>query len=72
MGPSTDADVPNPPVISFVDDITRLNCIWDDTSMAWNPVDCVLHIHDCPITLVYWKAIYSYGKKGQWRGTQNK
>lgn len=42
----TDADVPNPRAISFVDDIARLNRIWDDTSTFWNPADCVLHIHD--------------------------
>jgi hypothetical protein len=68
----TNADVPNPPVISFVDDIARLNQIWDDTSSFWNPADCALRIHDHPIALVHWKAIYSYGKTGQWRGTRNK
>jgi hypothetical protein len=68
----TNEDVPNPPAISFVEDIARLNRIWDDTSTFWNPADCVLCIRDYPIALIHWKAIYSYGKKGQWRGTRNK
>jgi hypothetical protein len=66
------ADVPNPSVVSFVEDIARLNRIWDDTSTFWTPGDCALRIHGHPITLVHWKAVYSYGKKGQCRGTRNK
>jgi hypothetical protein len=68
----TKAEVPDPPAVSFATDIARLNRIWDDTSMYWTPAQCALQIHGHPIALVHWPAIYSYGKKGQWRGTLNK
>ena len=68
----TRTEVPDPPAVSFATDIARLNRIWDDTSMYWTPAECVLKIHNHPIALVHWPAIYSYGKKGQWRGTLNK
>jgi hypothetical protein len=68
----TKEEVGDPPAISFADDVCRLIQTWDDTSDDWDPVKCVLHIQGQPIALVYWRDVYIYGKKGQWKGIQNR
>lgn len=68
----TKEEVGDPPAISFADDIPSLVQTWDDTSDDWDPIKCVLHIQGQPIALVYWRDVYIYGKKGQWKGIQNK
>jgi hypothetical protein len=68
----TKEEVGDPPAISFANDIPCLIQIWDDTLDEWNPHKCVLHIQGHPIALVYWRDVYIYGKKGQWKGIQNR
>jgi hypothetical protein len=68
----TKEEVGDPPAISFANNISCLIQTWDDTSNDWNPNKCVLHIQGQPIALVYWRDVYIYGKKGQWKGIQNR
>ncbi len=72
----TEADILNPPAISFASDFPRLNRMWDDTSIHWDR-QSVLIIHGCPIALIYWKDIYTAKsgiswKPGQWKGIKGK
>lgn len=72
----TEADIPNPPAISFASDLPRLNRMWDDTSIHWDQ-QSVLTIHGCPIALIYWKDVYTAKsgiswKPGQWKGIKGK
>jgi hypothetical protein len=68
----TKEEVGDPPAISFANNILCLIQTWDDTSDDWNPNKCVLHIQRQPIALIYWRDVYIYGKKGQWKGIQNR
>lgn len=68
----TKEEVGDPPAISFANNISCLIQTWDDTLDGWNPDKCVLHIQGQPIALVYWRDVYIYGKKGQWKGIQNR
>ena len=68
----TKDEVGDPPAVSFANNISCLIQTWDDTLDDWNPNKCVLHIQGQPIALVYWRDVYIYGKKGQWKGIQNR
>jgi hypothetical protein len=68
----TKEEVGDPPAISFANDIPHLVQTWDDTSDDWDPNKCVLHIQGWPIAIIYWREVYMYGKKGQWKGIQNR
>ena len=68
----TKEEVGDPPAISFADDLHHLIQTWDDTSDDWDPFKCVLHIQGQPIAVIYWRDVYMYGKKGQWKGIQNR
>jgi len=68
----TKEEVSDPPAVSFADDIPLLVRTWNDTSEDWCPNDCVLHIQGQPIALIHWREVYIYGKKGQWKGIQNR
>ncbi len=68
----TKEEVGDPPAISFANDISCLIQTWNDTLNDWNPNKCVLHIQGQPIALIYWRDVYIYGKKGQWKGIQNR
>jgi hypothetical protein len=68
----TKEEVSDPPAVSFADNIPLLVRTWDDTSDDWNPDDCVLHIQGQPIAVIHWREVYIYGKKGQWKGIQNR
>lgn len=63
--------IPDPPAVSFADDIPRLNSMWDDTTPHWcgrSPLVVGGH----PIPVSYWPELYKYGKKDQWKGTKTK
>jgi hypothetical protein len=64
-------DVPDPPAVSFANDIPRLNGMWDDTTLHWSGESCLV-IGGLPIPVVYWPDVYRYGKKDQWKGTKAK
>ena len=64
----TEADVPNPPLITFAHDIARLNCIWDDTLTFWSPTNAVFFMKGQAIVLVYLPVLYSHWKGQQWDG----
>jgi hypothetical protein len=61
----TKAHVPDPPAISFVRDITRLDRLWDDSSPQWDD-SSPLQIKGTSIALVYWPAIYRYDGTKRW------
>ena len=64
-------DIPDPPAVSFADDIPRLNSMWDDMPPHWcgrSP----LVVRGHPIPVSYWPELYKYGKKDQWKGTKGK
>lgn len=59
----TEQDVGPPPVISFANDLPRLNRMWDDTSANWDG-HSVLVIKGIPIPIIYWKEVYARTKSG--------
>jgi hypothetical protein len=65
------AEIPDPPVVSFVDNIPRLNQIWDDTSIHWRE-DLWLHIRGHPIALSHWPVLYKYSGAPTWKGIKGK
>lgn len=67
----TQDDVPDPPAVSFADDIPKLNSMWDDSPAHWGR-EAHLIINGHLIPLVYWPDAYRYGKKKQWQGTKAK
>lgn len=67
----TEAQVPDPPALTFTSNIARLNRMWDDTSSHWGK-ESVLSILGHPIALVYWPQVYKYWKGDQWKGTKGK
>jgi hypothetical protein len=64
-------DVPDPIAVTFVQDICRLNAMWDDDSSHWGG-ESVLTIRERPIPIKYWPEVYRYGKAGQWAGTKSR
>lgn len=67
----TQAEVPDPPAVSFADNLPKLNAMWDDSPEHWGGESC-LSISGRAIPLVYWPEVYRYGKKHQWKGTKGK
>jgi hypothetical protein len=65
------SSMPDPVAVTFVQDIPRLNAMWDDTSSHWEG-ESVLTIEGHPIPVVYWREIYRYGKVGQWKGMKSR
>ena len=66
-----DGDIPDPPAVSFVDDIPRLNGMWDDRTEHWQGRS-VITIQGHPIAIEYWPLLYRYGRDNQWKGTKSK
>ncbi|KAJ3926530.1 MAG: hypothetical protein NXY57DRAFT_1112400 [Lentinula lateritia] len=63
------SQVHEPCQISFVTDIARLDCVWDDEQPNWDPLDCgrnLLEINGTPIALKYWKQVFSCKNDGTW------
>lgn len=65
------SSIPDPVAVTFVQDIPRLNAMWDDTSSHWGG-ESVLSIEGYPVPIVYWPNIYRYGKAGQWQGMKSR
>lgn len=65
------SDTPDPVAVTFVQDIPRLNAMWDDTSSHWRG-ESVLTIQGHPIPIKYWPEVYRYGKTRQWEGTKSR
>ncbi|KAG1895844.1 uncharacterized protein F5891DRAFT_941495 [Suillus fuscotomentosus] len=66
-----DDEIPDPPAISFVNDIPRLNGMWDDHTEHWQGTS-IINIQGHPIAIEYWPLLYRYGHDQQWKGTKNK
>jgi hypothetical protein len=64
-------DIPDPPALSFVQDLAKLDRQWDDKSSQWDNT-CHLHILGHPIALVYWPQIYQYKGTRQWTGIKQR
>jgi len=64
-----ESEVPDPPAVSFTENVPRLNAMWDDTSPYWNR-ESVVSIQGHPIALVYWPDVYKYWRGDQWKGTK--
>jgi len=65
----TEEDIPNPPAVSFAENLPLLNQMWDDTPPHWQR-NSVLVIRGIPIPIVYWKKIYSR-LHGEWKGLKS-
>ncbi|KAG1782527.1 hypothetical protein EV702DRAFT_961133 [Suillus placidus] len=65
----TVSSIPDPVAVTFIQNIPRLNAMWDDVSLHWEGKS-ILCIEGRPIPLVYWPKIYHYGKEHQWQGTK--
>jgi hypothetical protein len=63
--------IPDPPFVSFANNLPRLNSMWDDTTPHWCGMSPLV-IGGHPIAVVYWPDVYKYGKKDQWKGTKAK
>ncbi|KAG1887735.1 hypothetical protein F4604DRAFT_1916555 [Suillus subluteus] len=63
-------NTPDPVAVTFIQDIPRLNAMWDDTSSHWGG-ESVLTIEGHPIPIKYWPEVYHYGKTCQWEGTKS-
>jgi hypothetical protein len=69
-----EADIPDPPAVSFAADIPALNAAWDDTATHWKG-SSPLVIHGRPIAIMYWEKVYRYlhgPKRKQWKGIKGK
>ncbi|KAG1816279.1 hypothetical protein EV424DRAFT_1348246 [Suillus variegatus] len=66
-----DNEIPDPPAISFVNDIPRLNGIWDNHTEHWQDMS-IINIQGHPIAIEYWPLLYHYGHDQQWKGMKNK
>ncbi|KZT08471.1 uncharacterized protein LAESUDRAFT_649040 [Laetiporus sulphureus 93-53] len=56
------SEVPDPPAISFTNDLDRLDCIWDDSSPSWDNSSPLL-LRDRSIALIHWLKLYQYPLK---------
>ena len=65
------ADIPDPPALSFTQDLARLDRQWDDRSPQWDNTSplCILN-H--PIALIYWPKVYQYRGNKQWTGVKQR
>jgi hypothetical protein len=67
----TAESVPDPPAVSFANNIPRLNSMWDDKTDYWCGTSPLV-VSGHPIPVSYWPEMYKYGKKDQWKGTKAK
>jgi hypothetical protein len=65
------AKIPDPPAVSFVDNIPRLNQMWDDTSIYWH-MDSQLHTQEQAIALSHWPMLYKYSGAPTWKRIKSK
>jgi hypothetical protein len=65
----TEEDIPTPPAISFAENLTLLNQMWDDTPPHWQGHSALI-IRGIPIPIVYWRKIYSR-LHGEWKGLKS-
>ncbi|KAG2114583.1 uncharacterized protein F5147DRAFT_569971 [Suillus discolor] len=66
-----DAEIPDPPAISFVNNISWLNSMWDDCMVHWQG-ESVMNIQGHLIALEYWPLLYHYGCDHQWKSMKSK
>jgi len=66
-----DDEIPDPPAVSFVNDIPRLNAMWDDHTEHWEGKS-VFTIQGHPIAIEHWPLLYRYGRERQWQGTKSR
>ena len=64
-------EIPDPPVVSFVDNIPWLNHMWDNTLIHWQE-DSQLHIQGQAIALSHWPVLYKYLGAPTWKGIKGK
>jgi hypothetical protein len=64
-------EIPDPPALSFIHDLARLDRLWDDRSPQWDNTS-PLHIQGRSIALVYWPDIYRYQGTRQWSGIKQR
>ncbi|KAG0706370.1 hypothetical protein DFH29DRAFT_798584 [Suillus ampliporus] len=55
-----DDDIPDPPAVSFTNDIPHLNVMWDDGTAHWLN-ESIIIIRGHPIAIKYWPLLYRYG-----------
>ncbi|KAJ4497728.1 hypothetical protein C8R41DRAFT_865216 [Lentinula lateritia] len=63
------SDIREPRQISFATNIVRLDRVWDDESLNWDPIDCarnLLQINGTAIALRYWQTVFSGKKNRVW------
>jgi hypothetical protein len=67
------SQIPDPPSISFVADIPRLNCIWDDEKPSFDAEECskISAINGTPVALRYWPDLYRNKKDLRWKGIKS-
>ncbi|KAF8239096.1 hypothetical protein L208DRAFT_1239117 [Tricholoma matsutake] len=65
------AEIPDPPAVSFVDNIPWLNQMWDNTSIHWCNKSW-LHIQGHSIALSHWPVLYRYSGAPMWKGIKGK
>jgi hypothetical protein len=63
--------VPDPPAVSFANDIPWLSGMWDNTSSYWTGQSCI-SIDNHLIAIIYWPQLYKYGKTSQWKGIKSR
>ncbi|KAG1902421.1 uncharacterized protein F5891DRAFT_949182 [Suillus fuscotomentosus] len=66
-----DDNIPDPPAVSFANDILRLNAMWDDDTVHWLN-ESIITIQGHPIAVKYWPLLYHYCHNQQWKGTKSK
>ncbi|KAJ3759915.1 hypothetical protein EV360DRAFT_81673 [Lentinula raphanica] len=69
FSPST---VPDPPLVSFADDIPKLVRMWDDAAPDYQVTECLLKVEGHGIPLRLWEHVYKYGGDQRWKGTKDK
>ncbi|KAG1775884.1 hypothetical protein EV702DRAFT_1233273 [Suillus placidus] len=65
------SSIPDPPAVSFANDVSSLNGMWDDHTEHWQGVSVIV-IQGHPIAIEHWHVLYRYGGDQQWKGTKNK
>jgi hypothetical protein len=65
------ADIPDPPALSFVRDLSLLDKMWDDRDPQWNN-SSPLRICGRSIALVHWPIVYRYRGNTQWKGIKQR
>jgi hypothetical protein len=60
-------DIPDPPNMSFSQDMAQLDRIWDDLSPQWRNYSPLV-IRGNYIPMKYWSVVYKYRLPKQWSG----